>query len=266
MALGACTEGFNTVTRQVIVVDATHLKSKTRGVLLVVVCKDGNEMIYPLAFGFANFECSKSWTCFLKQLRGVILQPEHMLIVSDRHTGISNAMKLIFPDAAHGFYAYHLANNLKQHCRKRSDVINLYYHATYAHRVEEFDRLMVEMKSIHSKVHDELVEVGIQKFSCVHYLRKRAENNNINYSRNTNGMHQDESGRQESIFQCLRERIANAESTFSDERANAERLTIENQKLIRKVDNLEAKIINFHVQMEARDNELNGLYNVVENL
>ncbi|KAK0574087.1 hypothetical protein LWI29_018010 [Acer saccharum] len=44
MALGACIEGFNTVIRPVIAVDATHLKSKTKGVLLVAVCKDGNEI------------------------------------------------------------------------------------------------------------------------------------------------------------------------------------------------------------------------------
>ncbi|KAK2658976.1 hypothetical protein Ddye_005509 [Dipteronia dyeriana] len=103
---------------KVIVVDATYLKSKTGGVLLVMVCKDGNEMIYTLAFGFANSKCSKLWTWFLKQLRGVILQLELMLIISDRHMGISNGMKAIFPDVTHGVCAYHLANNLKQHCRK----------------------------------------------------------------------------------------------------------------------------------------------------
>ncbi|KAK3212226.1 hypothetical protein Dsin_016932 [Dipteronia sinensis] len=57
MALGATIKEFNTVIRLVIAIDATHLRAKTRGVLLVVVCKDGNEMIYPLAFGFANSEC-----------------------------------------------------------------------------------------------------------------------------------------------------------------------------------------------------------------
>ncbi|KAK3221910.1 hypothetical protein Dsin_008935 [Dipteronia sinensis] len=156
MALGACIYGFNTVIRPVIVVDATHLKSKTRGVLLVAVCKDGNEMIYPLAFGFVNSECSKSWTWFLKQLHDVILHPELVMIVSDRHTGISNGMREIFPNGAHMVCAYHLAKNLKQHCRKRGDVIYHYYHAAYAYSVEEFDRLMAELKSIHPKVYDEL--------------------------------------------------------------------------------------------------------------
>ncbi|KAK3218393.1 hypothetical protein Dsin_012363 [Dipteronia sinensis] len=174
MALGACIEGYNIVIKPVIVVDATHLKSKTRGVLLVAMCKDGNEMIYFLAFGFANPKCSKSWTWFLTQLRRVILKPKLLLIVSDRHTGISNGMKAIFPDVAHGVCAYHLAKNLKQHSRKRGDVINLYYRATsYVYLVEEFDRLMAEMKSIHPKVYDKLVKVRIHKFSCVHSPMKR---------------------------------------------------------------------------------------------
>ncbi|KAK0601098.1 hypothetical protein LWI29_021294 [Acer saccharum] len=157
----SCPEGFNIVIRPVIAVDATHLKSKTRGVLLVVVCKDGNEMIYPLAFGFANSECSKSWTWFLKQLHDVILHPELVMIVSDRHMGISNGMRAIFPNAAHVVCAYHLANNLKQHCRKRGDVIYHYYRAAYAYRVEKFDRVMAELKSIHPKVYDELLESRI---------------------------------------------------------------------------------------------------------
>ncbi|KAK3185121.1 hypothetical protein Dsin_032407 [Dipteronia sinensis] len=44
MAIGASIEGFNSVIRPVIYIDATHLKARTRGVL-VAMCKDGNEMI-----------------------------------------------------------------------------------------------------------------------------------------------------------------------------------------------------------------------------
>ncbi|KAK3199700.1 hypothetical protein Dsin_023115 [Dipteronia sinensis] len=157
MALGACIERFNTVIRPVLAVDATHLKSMTRGVLLVAVCKDGNEIIYLLAFGFANSENIKSWTWFLTQLHGVILHPELVMIGSNRHTCISNGMGAKFVDAAHEVCAYHLAKNMKQHCRKRGDVINLYYHATYVYHVEEFDRLMAELKAMHLKVYDELL-------------------------------------------------------------------------------------------------------------
>ncbi|KAK3206895.1 hypothetical protein Dsin_020941 [Dipteronia sinensis] len=173
MALGACIEGFNTVIRQVIAIDATHLKAKTKGVLLVAVCKEGNEMIYPLAFGFAHSECTESWTWFLKELRTVIRYPERVMLVSDRHAGIFTGMEAIFPDTAHGVYAYHLSQNLKRICKQRDDVIKLYYRATYMYRVEEFDREMAELKATHRKVYDELIQVGIEKFSRVHSPRKR---------------------------------------------------------------------------------------------
>lgn len=75
-----------------------------------------------------------------------------------------------------------------------------------------------------------------------------------------------ETDRLESIFECLRQRIANAENTIRDERANAGRLTVDNSVLRGKVENLEAEIINLHVQMEARDDELKGLYTLVEKL
>ena len=89
-----------------------------------------------------------------------------------------------------------------------------------------------------------------------------AENNTRNNV--ANNFH--ETDRLESIFVCLRQRIANAENTIREERANAGRLTVDNAVLMGKVENLEAEIINLHVQMEARDDELNGLYSLVEKL
>ncbi|KAK2658819.1 hypothetical protein Ddye_005352 [Dipteronia dyeriana] len=82
-------------------------------------------MIYPLAFWFANFECTESWTWFLSQLRNVIVDPKRVMIISDRHTGIIGGMTEIFPDATHGFCAYNLAQNLRKMCKQRDDVIKL---------------------------------------------------------------------------------------------------------------------------------------------
>ncbi|KAK2641926.1 hypothetical protein Ddye_023689 [Dipteronia dyeriana] len=106
IVIEASIEGFNYVIKHIICIDAIHLKARTSGVLLVAVCKDGNEMIYPLTFRFANFECTESLTWFVKKLHKY---PDHEMLVSDRHNGISNAMEAIFPNAAHEIYAYHLA-------------------------------------------------------------------------------------------------------------------------------------------------------------
>ncbi|KAK3193285.1 hypothetical protein Dsin_024595 [Dipteronia sinensis] len=82
-------------------------------------------------------------------------------------------MEAVFPDAAYGVCAYHLSQNLKRICKQRDDVIKLYYHATYMYRVEEFDREMAELKATFHKVYDELIQVGIEKFSSVHSPGKR---------------------------------------------------------------------------------------------
>ncbi|KAK3230286.1 hypothetical protein Dsin_002167 [Dipteronia sinensis] len=152
-ALGASILGFNTGIRPVIAIDATNLKAKTMGVLLFAVCKDGNEMIHPLAFGFTNSECTKSWTWFLKRLSEVIQYPKLVLIVSDLHAGIFAGME--------------------------DDVIKLYYRA-------EFDHEMAELKASHCKVYDKLLEVGIEKFSRVHSPKKRCHIMTTNIAKSIN--------------------------------------------------------------------------------
>ncbi|KAK2635917.1 hypothetical protein Ddye_030709 [Dipteronia dyeriana] len=171
---------YNKTYRSVICIDATHLKARTRGVLLVAVCKDINEMINPLAFGFANSECIKSWTWFLKKLCKLIQYPVCVMLVSDRHNDIFNAMEAIFPDASYGICAYHLAQNLKIFYKQRDDVISLYYRATYAYCIDDFNRIMDELKETYRKVYNELLGIGINKFSRVHSLRKRFKGMSIN--------------------------------------------------------------------------------------
>ncbi|KAK3198756.1 hypothetical protein Dsin_022171 [Dipteronia sinensis] len=186
MAPGAFIERFNTVIRPVIAIDVTHLKTKIMGVLLVVVCRDGNEMAYPLAFGFVNSECTESCTWFLKRLREVIMYPERVLIVSDRHAGIFASMEVSFPDSAHRVCAYHLSQNLKRIYKQRDDVIKLYYRAAYMYCVDEFDREMAELKASHRKVYDELLEVGIEKFSHAHSPKRRYQMMTTNITKSIN--------------------------------------------------------------------------------
>ncbi|KAL4035334.1 hypothetical protein IC575_004018 [Cucumis melo] len=60
MAVGACVRGFLNCIRPIIVMDGTFLKNKYRGQLIVAVCLDGNNQIYPLAFGVVDREIDDS--------------------------------------------------------------------------------------------------------------------------------------------------------------------------------------------------------------
>ncbi|KAL4018479.1 hypothetical protein IC575_022075 [Cucumis melo] len=72
MAVGACVRGFLNCIRPVIVMDETFLKNKYRGQLIVAVCLDGNNQIYPLAFGVVDRETDDSIQWFLEKLKGAI--------------------------------------------------------------------------------------------------------------------------------------------------------------------------------------------------
>ena len=53
-------QGFQSIIRPVVTIDATHLKSDYGGVTFVATCKDGTNMVYPLAFGFGDGETDEA--------------------------------------------------------------------------------------------------------------------------------------------------------------------------------------------------------------
>lgn len=93
--LEAAVRAFRTY-RPVIVTDATHLKGTYRGVLLVASTKDVNEQIVPLAFGIGDKENDSSWIWFLDHVRKSLGTPDNLLIVSDQHWSIKNAVQFVF--------------------------------------------------------------------------------------------------------------------------------------------------------------------------
>ncbi|KAK1558493.1 hypothetical protein Q3G72_002976 [Acer saccharum] len=82
--LKACIDGFLSSIRPVIVIDGTFLKGPHRGVLFVAVCMDGNEQIFPLAFGVGDSETNEAWEWFLTKLHKAVGEVDDLVIVSDR--------------------------------------------------------------------------------------------------------------------------------------------------------------------------------------
>ena len=74
-------------------IDETHLKGNYIGVMFVVTTMDGNEKIYPLAFGFDDGKNDQSRTWFLTELRNVIRSLPNLMIISNRHISINNYVR-----------------------------------------------------------------------------------------------------------------------------------------------------------------------------
>lgn len=102
-SLFVCSVAFHTC-QPVVVIDATHLKGKYKGVMSVASTKDANEHIVPLGVG--DKENDLAWSWFLLHVRlGV---RENMFIVSDQHVSIKNATSSVSLGVAHGFCSYHI--------------------------------------------------------------------------------------------------------------------------------------------------------------
>ncbi|KAI9156901.1 hypothetical protein LWI28_013811 [Acer negundo] len=73
MSLGSLIRGFRRCMRPVISVDGTHLKGRFRGTMFVTTAQDGNEQVYPIAFGYSDSENNLSWEWFLEWLKGALV-------------------------------------------------------------------------------------------------------------------------------------------------------------------------------------------------
>ncbi|XP_013589471.1 PREDICTED: protein FAR1-RELATED SEQUENCE 5-like [Brassica oleracea var. oleracea] len=107
--------------RKVLIVDGTHLKNVYGGVLLVATAQDPDHHHYPIAFGVADGENDESWIWFMEQLKSVISDVSGLVFLSDRNKSLIKSVRLVFPEAAHGYCIWHLSQNVKSHVHNNKD-------------------------------------------------------------------------------------------------------------------------------------------------
>ncbi|KAH6797140.1 hypothetical protein C2S52_021694 [Perilla frutescens var. hirtella] len=138
LALGACVNAFIQYARPVLVIDGTHLKGQNKGVLFVAVTKDGNEQILPVAVGLGPIENDESWIWFLAYLHMALGDIDDLLIISDQHQSIKNAVEAVFPRATHELCYYHLKNKIT---KRGKHVTTLFQEAAYAYWRDTFQEM-----------------------------------------------------------------------------------------------------------------------------
>ncbi|KAL5561678.1 hypothetical protein UlMin_031425 [Ulmus minor] len=99
-ALAASKEGYK-LCRPVVCVDGAHLKGKYKWMMFTTVCKDGNNSIFPFAWGVGDVENDSSWLWFFTKFKQVYMDRLGLVIVSDRHPSIAKAIREIYPGVFH---------------------------------------------------------------------------------------------------------------------------------------------------------------------
>ncbi|XP_073355436.1 uncharacterized protein [Aegilops tauschii subsp. strangulata] len=101
ICLNGCKEGFLNGCRPFIGLDGCFIKLTTGQQILAATGRDGNNNIFPIAFGIVDKENTDSWTWFLYQLRvaigGQSGQFGQYTIISDRQKGLLKAINRVFP-------------------------------------------------------------------------------------------------------------------------------------------------------------------------
>ncbi|KAI3517407.1 hypothetical protein L1887_16621 [Cichorium endivia] len=147
ISLTACSKGFLAGCRPYIGLDACHLKGKFNGVLAAATSIDGNNGMFPVAYGVLESENTNSWTWFLRLLEKAIGTPNGLVISSDMQKGLEVAITQVYPNVEHRECMRHLYSNFKRHFRGDYFMLNLWGAAkTYSN--SKYERLLKEIANV----------------------------------------------------------------------------------------------------------------------
>ncbi|XP_044479364.1 protein FAR1-RELATED SEQUENCE 5-like [Mangifera indica] len=163
MCMGCSIRGFQQFCRPVICIDASHLKGKYLGSFFIVVAKDGNNQIYPLAFGIGHKEGLDTWTSFLTYLRMCIGDLPDLAIISDRHHSIIAAVANVMPHARHGFCNFHIKGNMRSQFKNTKHIEGLFWRAAKAYRLTDFQAAINRIARVNPAVATYLTDIGYDR-------------------------------------------------------------------------------------------------------
>ncbi|XP_047326128.1 uncharacterized protein LOC124929780 [Impatiens glandulifera] len=138
----------------VISIDGTFLKGKYNGKLLIAMGSDSNNQQYPIAYALVHEETTVNWSWFLHHLRLYVCQNRKgVCIISDRHAGIIEAMKMV----ESGFTAFPGAH-LKMLC----------WMAGSTSQVRKFEAAMTQIKEINLDAEIWLRKIPLEMWTMSH--------------------------------------------------------------------------------------------------
>ncbi|GKB30854.1 retrotransposon-related protein [Tanacetum coccineum] len=146
--LGALKLGFRACRREMLGLDGAFMKGSFLGQVMAAVGLDSNNGIYPLAFALLEAESKSSWCWFLYCLGDDIdLHPNsNFTFISNRQKGIISAIKTVFPTYK-----------------------DLLWRSTPATSVKEFEKCMLELKTMNPKAHEWLNKIPPEHWARSHF-------------------------------------------------------------------------------------------------
>ncbi|GJT42296.1 hypothetical protein Tco_0951011 [Tanacetum coccineum] len=170
VCLGALKLGFRACRRDLLGLDGAFMKGSFLGQVLVAVGLDSNNGMYLLAYALVEAESKSSWCWFLQCLGDDIdLHPNsNFTFISDRQKGIIPAIKTVYPSAEHKYCLPHIHENMKQGwCGQAYK--DLLWRAASIKNVRDFEKCMLEIKTMNPKAHEWLNKIPAKHWDRSHF-------------------------------------------------------------------------------------------------
>ncbi|KAK3189519.1 hypothetical protein Dsin_029080 [Dipteronia sinensis] len=148
--------------RPVIAVDSTHLKGRFGGTMFVATAQDGNEQVYPIAFGCCDSKNNLSWERFLHFLKGALGHIDDLVFISDRHASIEAGNSKVFSYATHTICCWHFAENVKKRFH-RKDVAAIMDKTARAYTEFKYNWYNSELRNLHKNAFNYVEATGPYK-------------------------------------------------------------------------------------------------------
>ncbi|XP_038971606.1 uncharacterized protein LOC120104480 [Phoenix dactylifera] len=150
--------GFIKGCRPLIFMDGTFIKHKDGGVLLGATAKDGNDDMFPIAYGVVDTETDENWEWFFRIFKEAIhscsaYHGQKFTFMTDRHQEIIKSVPKYFPGCYHSYCIRHVKENFKNqvlvHYRAadRKRLLDLLNAVVYTPRLNVFQKLIGKLTS-----------------------------------------------------------------------------------------------------------------------
>lgn len=160
----ASISGFQEGCRPLLFLDSTPLNSKYQGVLLAAIAVDGDDAIFPVAFAVVDAETEDNWHWFLTELKSALPTSQQITFVADCQNGLKKSLAEIFDKCYHSYCLRHLAEKLNKDLKgqfsheARRFMINDFYAAAYAPKLEGFNRCAENIKGISPEAYNWVIQ------------------------------------------------------------------------------------------------------------
>ncbi|XP_050239591.1 uncharacterized protein LOC126688796 [Quercus robur] len=160
----ASISGFQQGCRPLLFLDSTPLNSKYQGVLLSATAADGDDGIFPVAFAVVDAETNDNWHWFLGELKSAVSTPQQLTFVADFQNDLKKSLAEIFDKCYHSYCLRHLAEKLNKDLKgqfsheARRFMINDFYAAAYAPKLEGFQRSADNIKGISPEAYNWVIQ------------------------------------------------------------------------------------------------------------